>query len=405
MENIESSKSDLIITDSHQVDSFWNKIVPTFVSTFVSNFKEEDKVYLLRSFWLCLLIRFALLFVGYFVGRAVPKYNTDLLTFIYQLFEKWDARPFLYLAQYGYQHFGDERNFLAYFPLYPLLVSVFKRIFVTYMTSAIFVSSVCSIIAGYFIQKLASFDYDQKHVKKSLWFMMFFPTAYFMVVPYTESLFICLVLGSMVFAREKKWFLASLLAMFSTATRIQGLVMIPTLLIEFWEQRKEINLKKILYLAIVPLGFISYLGINYYISGNPLEFLKIQKEHYYHNNILPTTHIWNLLKNVWFDDRSDIKTMIHESRLIFIILTTGLLGFYIKKIRISYSFYSWSQIIILLTDSWLMSFPRYSLALFPLFFILADIAKKDEYYELLIAFSTICMVGFFSIYCTGAWAF
>jgi Gpi18-like mannosyltransferase len=235
--------------------------------------------------------------------------------------------------------------------------------------------------------------------------MMFFPTAYFMVVPYTESLFICLVLGSFVFAREKKWFLASLLAMFSTATRIQGLVMIPTLLIEFWYQRKEISLKKSLYLALVPLGFMFYLGINYYISGNPFEFLKIQRENYYHHNILPTTHIWELLKSVWFDNRSDTKTMIYESRLIFLLLTTGLLGFYIKKIRISYSFYSWSQIIILLTDSWLMSYPRYALALFPLFFILADIAKKDEYYEFLISFSTICMVGFFCIYCTGAWAF
>jgi hypothetical protein len=124
------------------------------------------------------------------------------MNFLYVVFNKWDAVNFLYLAEYGYTNLGPERKFLAYFPLYPSLIHIFKYIFQTYMASALFINFVCSIIAGFYIQKLALLDYDNEFAKRVLYYFYLFPVAYFLFVPYTEALFLALIISAFYYMRN-----------------------------------------------------------------------------------------------------------------------------------------------------------------------------------------------------------
>ncbi len=370
-----------------------------------SRFSEKERLYIYRAVFLAIVIRLALFFVGYIIGRTVPKYDTPIFNLIYQIFYKWDARAYLYLAEYGYTAVGMERTYLAYFPLYPALVNLFGHILPTYMTAALAVSFISSIFAGYFLQKLVSFDSEDDEVKRSLWFFYIFPTAYFLTVPYTEALFISLVLGAVTYARQKKWLGASIIAMFACATRLQGLVLIPTIMIEFWLHRKEVKLRQIFWLSVIPLGFVSYLLINWMVTGNPVEFLDIQRVHFYHHNILPTKQLWDTINNILFNKPSEMRLTLDEGRLVAVLITSVLLLISIKWLRISYQFYAWSQLIILLTDSWLMSLPRYILAIFPLFIVLARITKKPEVFQALSIISFALMTALYCLYVAGNWAF
>lgn len=373
---------------------------------FLAKISYIDRLYLARSIFLSVTIRISLMIFAYFIGHAIIKNNTaGFIHFIYDIVSRWDVLAFLFIAENGYVNFGDQKYYLVYLPLYPTLIYIFHYLFASYMAAALFINFIFSTISGYLLQKLVSIDFDDDIVKKTLYFFFLFPTSYFLIVPYTEPLFISLVLASLLFARKKKWFLASMMAMLCTNTKLQGIVIIPTLLIEFWNQRKEVDFRNILYLFIAPIGFLSYLFINWYVSNNPFEFLRMQKEHFFHESITPWNCILNTLQHIFTDKISETRIMIHETRLWAILISLTLLLFSIKKLRISYSFYSLSQLLILLTDSWLLSLPRYILAFFPMFISLAIISKNEYIYTFLLTISSFIMIGFYSLYISGYWAF
>lgn len=369
------------------------------------NISEEDKELLQRTFYLNISIKIALFITAYVVGYSIAKYNVPIMNFIYLVFNKWDAVNFLYLSQYGYTDIGPKRVLLAYFPLYPALVNIFKYIFQTYMASALFVNFVCSIFAGFYIQKLALLDYDKEFAKRVLYYFYLFPVAYFLFVPYTEALYLSLIIPAFYYMRTKKWFLSSLLISLSTATRIQGLGLLPVILIEMYLNRKELKLKNLLSLLILPLGFLVYLFINYYISKNPFEFLKIQRETFFHNQILPTTFIYETVKEIVTAPLNENRIVYFEAKLVSIIFAITTLISSFKWMRFSYQFFAWSQLIILMTDSWSISMPRYVFSIFPIYFILAYYIKDNEKFTLSIAFSSILMTCFFCMYAVGNWAF
>ena len=54
---------------------------------------------------------------------------------------------------------------------------------------------------------------------RSVWFLLIFPTAYFLHVGYSEALFLALALGSILAARGERWWLAGVLGAFCWMTR------------------------------------------------------------------------------------------------------------------------------------------------------------------------------------------
>ncbi len=114
---------------------------------------------------------------------------------------------------------------------------------------------------------------------RAAWFLLIFPTAYFLHIGYTEALFMALVLGSFLAARTERWWLAGLLGGLAALTRVNGLVLIPALAAEAltqWLHRPpEERRLRVEWLAIglVAVGFGGYLALNQAIYGDALTFL------------------------------------------------------------------------------------------------------------------------------------
>jgi len=147
-------------------------------------------------------------------------------------FEPWDQWDFGYyqkIAEFGYE---ARDGSLAFYPLFPYLLRSVAYISGSYLAAGLIVSGIASVAAAVLLRRLVQLDYDSAVALRSVWFFLIFPTAYFLHVGYSESLFLALALASVLAARVDRWGLAGLLGAFCWLTRAGGIVLVPSLAVE-----------------------------------------------------------------------------------------------------------------------------------------------------------------------------
>ena len=183
------------------------------------------------------LLVFAIGYISAYSVAVAHGYSTQPLGLFMNMFAQWDSSHYTYIAQYGYTNQGDPANFIVFFPLYPVLMRLITFSFANVNLSGLLISNVASIIAVIYIFKLTKLDYSDNVAKKVVLFLCVFPTAYFMSAVYTESLFLALVIASFYYARNARWPLAGALGFLAALTRIGGLVLLPALIIEYFQHK------------------------------------------------------------------------------------------------------------------------------------------------------------------------
>jgi Gpi18-like mannosyltransferase len=146
---------------------------------------------------------------------------------VLSIWERWDATHYVHLAEHGYAGAGKDRVLLAFFPLYPWLVRTAAVVLRDPLLAAFFVSAAASIAAALLLRTLAALDERPAVARSAVWFFAIFPTAYFLHIPYTESLFLALTLGCVLAVRSDHWMLAGLLGGCASLTRINGMLLLP----------------------------------------------------------------------------------------------------------------------------------------------------------------------------------
>lgn len=362
---------------------------------------EEQWRFLWRALFLALGVWVGLLLASYIIGIIIiGRENTPLGNILLEILNRWDAPHYLRIAEVGYRDEAEDRLLIVFFPLYPLAIRVVHFVIPSYLVSGLVVSSLATVAAGFFLQSLARLDGDDEEANRSLWYFFLFPTAYFLFLPYTEALFIALVLGSFFAARRRRWTWAGILGMLACATRMQGLALVPALAFEaLWQERWRAPLRAF-WLLLIPVGFVSYLAINWVVLGDPLEFVEIQRAHWSHTTIWPWESFTDALRHVRADPSGPFRTQIFEFRLAAIAFAAALLIGAARWLRPSYQIYAWVGMIFLMSVTFQISMPRYLLALFPLFLIMARLGRTDAVHHALLSASAVLMGSFFVIYAT-----
>lgn len=318
----------------------------------------------------------------------------------WNLWNRWDANHYLDIAKSGYQTNGTEALFIVFYPLYPLVVKIVSLIFNDFVLSGILVSLVFCFAAAILLYELTLLDFKRSVAVKAVWFLNIYPTTYFLNSPYTESLFLTVSLATLYFFRQEKFFKTGIFGALSTATRINGLLLLPILLMESLNLKNK--LKSFITFLITPLGFIFYLGINWFYFSNPFHFLTPLQENWFKKSQWPWVSIGNTINLI--PDISHPEFYIHFSEFIFIIFTLiiGIITFLF--IRKSYGIYILINFLLITSTEFILSTPRYSLILFPIYITLATIRNKF----LLLTVSVISLGSLFifnHFYVTGKWAF
>lgn len=109
---------------------------------------------------------------------------------IFALFDRWDGPLFARVAEFGYTDPNTDPHATAFFPLLPLLLKSLHAIGFSYVVAGMLISSIASIVAGAFLYQLAEDEMGEGSGRRALLYMLLFPTAVFLVAPYSEALFL-----------------------------------------------------------------------------------------------------------------------------------------------------------------------------------------------------------------------
>jgi len=337
-----------------------------------------------------------------FAVQAVATLSTSHGTWL-EIWNRWDASHYLRLAEHGYATSGDTRVSLVFFPLYPWLVRGAAFFVRNYMAAAFVVSGIASIAVGLLLQKLVRLDESEAVARNTVWFLFIFPTSYFLHIAYTESLFLALTLGCFLAARNERWELAGLLGAGACLTRVNGLILGFALATEvihqYWKTRR-INLRW-LWIGVVPLGFLGYLWLNHELTGDYFAFTKIMHEHWYKKFASP----WFGIHDLWLRALGlNVNEGLNELVAVAILSICAVWSWF--RLRPSYSVWITLNWVLITSTAFVLSVPRYTLTLFPVFILLARATSGRRFW---FAMLTIGSLLYFALYAgrfaQGLWAF
>ncbi|MFL6540151.1 MAG: mannosyltransferase family protein [Chthoniobacterales bacterium] len=336
---------------------------------------------------------------------AVQTFAVRLQSYggVLEVWRQWDAVHYIHLAEHGYSASGKDQLLLAFFPLYPWLVRGCAVVVRDPIIAAFVVSGVASIAAALLLRQLAEADESPLVARTSVWFFAIFPTAYFLHISYTEATFLAFTLGCLVAARREHWLAAGLLGACASLTRINGLVLLPVLAVEalqLWRTRRKFDPRSLWSLMPVA-GFLVYLWLNQRVAGDAFAFAHIQQEHWYHKLAPP----WVGILDVW-QRIGGLNAMEGLHEFLYIAFTFACTIWCWMKLRPSYGMWMTCNWLLITSTKYVLSVPRYSLTLFPIFILLGRAcAGRPLPTGSISAFSLIFMALYVSRFVHGLWAF
>lgn len=340
------------------------------------------------------------------LGFAVVSVQTlfDQEPSWHEMWSRWDAVHYLRLARQGYVPPGQEGHVsLVFYPLYPLLTRIASLITRDTLGGAFLVSGIASLAAGLLLQRLTALDFPAAVARNAVWFLFIFPTSYFLHISYTESLFIALTLGCVLAARSDRWLLAGVLAAFACFTRVNGLLLMPVLAVEVldrWRATRRIDWRW-LCIGIGVFGFAAYLLLNYRLTGDLFAFSKIMEQHWFKKLEPP----WVGVRDVWLRVFGvNLAEGFHE--FFYIVLGFVCTVWCWLRLRPSYALWMTLNWLLICSTSFVLSVPRYTLPLFPIFILFAEVAtKRAWFYTLVTVWSLLSLAIFVTRFAQGTWAF
>lgn len=354
-----------------------------------------------------LVIKAAVLLFGALSFQVTNDERVRTLTRLLSIWNRWDGPQYLLIAQDGYASTGDQRLALAFFPLYPWLIRLTEIVVRDAVLSAFLISTVASVAAGVALARLLAIDYSRHLARRAVWFMFIFPTSYFLHIDYSESLFLALVLASFMAARRERWLQAGIFGAFAALARPNGFLLLPALgadaLSELWETHRF--KWRWLWVGLIPMGLAVYLLVNYRITGDPIAFLSVQREHWAHTLVAPWSSI-GVNFEVARDWDPSQAAMIGTQVLFYLVV--GLAGAIAAAFLLRPSYAVWMALnwLFLSTQSWDISAPRYTLMMFPLFILFARLARQRIWDAAITAWSLLWLGFFVSEFVGGRhWAF
>jgi len=349
----------------------------------------------------------ALLVKGLLVALTLVEYGAspDPLTALGREWDQWDAAHYLYLATHGYTATGDARNLIAFFPVYPALISAVAAIGLPARIAALLISNVAGVVAAIVLYELARTDDRENAAFRAAAFFTVFPTDYFLMVGYTEALFCALAFGAVLSARRQRWVASGMLAGLAAAARLTGLALLPAIVIELVMARRVL---RPIWGAIVPpllivLGFATYLMTNLLVLGSPVAFVAVQREHWSHSLAAPWVGFAAAIRGItWRVPWEKLTVGGGEIAGGITAYATATLSW--LRLRPSDAAYATVLTVMVTFLPFWLSIPRYLLSMYPLFLLVGRIRSRWVYLVLISA-SFLAQIVFGLAFGRGYWAF
>ncbi len=299
-----------------------------------------------------------------------------------------DSQHYLDIAADWYLSEGERGRVvqLVFLPGYPVLIRLVRLLTGDYLTAAFLISGLCFAGSGVLFYRLLRLDLPHAAARRALLFFCLLPGSFFYVSPMSESLFLLCSLACVYLARKDRWLPAALCGAWAAFTRSLGLMLMAPLVMELVAQalRSRLPAKKLApraaALLIVPLGFAAYCVINYQVSGNPFQFTVYQAEHWSQRlGLFFNTASYQTERAIsTFRDNPHTFWGLWLPNLIYGFGALILVAAAVKRLRASYGAWFIAYYVIAIGATWLLSAPRYLMAMPVLPLAIGQLTEKES---------------------------
>lgn len=309
----------------------------------------------------------------------------------------WDACWYTTIASVGYG-MDSSTGETTFFPLLPLLARGLAGIKSNLPIAFAAVNAVALIMALTGLRQLVTHDFDRRTAKRTAQYIVVFPAAFFLIAPFTESLFLVGSIWAFLGARQRRWEITLIAGVIAGLARPQGvLLMLPLgweagrMLWERWHagEPRVRQADLIVGLAVTMPGIVNALYMIYSASFVGRSYWDSNARWGRHHLVWP----WErLIAGVTYglEQGSPVQLLNAVIWLLFAGLTIA--G--IRLLPVSYWVYVIPQLVLTLTQEtvWpLMSTVRYAIVLFPCFVVLAIAGRNQRFHTWWVMLSSLLL--------------
>lgn len=355
---------------------------------------------------LLVVTRAVFLVVAYMAAWYLASGTGPLTTGFFEIWDRWDGSLFLKIAEHGYFS-PAEGNSAAFFPGYIIAIRSLSWLPVAPVVVGMLVSAVASLIAFYYLIRLGDHELGEGRGRDAALFLALFPTAVFLVAPYSEALFLAGTIAAFFYARTGAWMAAAPWVAVATATRAAGVFVMAGLAVELIRQKpwkdKGLLLRGAAALVAGLLPLIAYGLFLRAKTGDPLFFFEAQRAGWGRSFTDPLA----AFKRTWETWNGGNPTnWIFAWRIEIMAAIMGLAAvlWAVTKRHFGYAVFMGLTLASLVTSTWYFSIPRIMLSFFPVAIYAAAVTAESQRRRDAVVFlsGALAIMGTI-VYTRGAW--
>ena len=318
---------------------------------------------------------------------------------------QWDSEHYQTIAVEGYSFYpvNDRRwSNIAFFPLYPLLMrGILPLVGHDPAVAALLIAHLAMLAAALLLFELVRHDFGHAVAYRTLILLLLFPTSFFFVAGYSESLALALAVAALWAIRRERWWLAGLAGLLLTLARLPGVMITPVLALAYLQRRewRWRELRPDFLAALLPLlGLVLFMLYQWWRFDTPFAFLIAQQR--WKNHV---TAPWHMPAQIVEDIRRSSDWEMAWVRLGVWALFVGLTIAALRRLPLPYGLTA----LLLLLPPYLAnqtgSLIRHVLIAFPAFVALALLSRHLWVRWLVISVALPLLVALTLLFVNGLW--
>lgn len=322
------------------------------------------------------LTRLAML-VGVGAAAWLLAKGSEPATGFFSRWVRWDAVHLETIASFGYD--GDPSRpavpFEAFFPGFPLTLKPLLALGIPAGAAGLLISATALAVAVVALRRLGDLEAGAGVGERAVVLLLLSPWAVFLMAGYSEALFLAFAIPAWLAAKRNHWWLAGILAMGASSTRVTGLFLAAALVVQFvlYAREKASSWPAVLLPFFPPLV---YTVFQWQRTGDPKRWLTAQDEgwdRHFTSPIDAWTTTWN---GAFGGGQSTNFVWMWRAELVAALLAVAFTVWLLRTRRWPEAVYVGGQTLALITSSYYLSIPRAFLLWWPVWIGLAVVVKR-----------------------------
>ncbi|HUS69424.1 MAG TPA: mannosyltransferase family protein [Anaerolineae bacterium] len=337
----------------------------------------------------------------YVMSLGLEPVSSRAEQLLLEVWQRWDVVHYQRIAAQGYT--DDESSVFP--PLLPALMRLLGQLLGgNYLLAGMVISNLAFALVLLVLYELARLDYGELVARKATLYLAIFPTAFFLLLPYSESLFLLLVLLAFYAGRHRHWVAASLAAAMASMTKLQGVVLILPLAYEYFEHIR-FDFRRVGWQAmLLPLASLPPIAFMWFRSVTGYPSLPSVLRDYWHSFVgAPWHNFANLAGRLSSQTLSANDALDALITIPFLLFTLAAF----RRMRRSYALYTAATMLVVLSVVYpplpLMNLPRHILLLFPTFIFMATLGSRPNVHRCIVYASTSLLILLTGMFVQWLW--